>query len=183
MRSKQEFIREWNNWVATESEGKLPTQERTSRFSGTPALFAFRDMDYFALISPIGWTPAAYEIAEIIVPRGFVTDFASVPRLFWSMLPPIGRYGYAAIFHDFTYWQQTASRDEADKLFHDTMLELTVGTVTRNVLYYSVRCFGFLAWRNNAAAKASGEKRILCEFPTDLTTSWVEWKKRPDVFV
>ena len=110
-----------------------------TRFSGTPALFAFRDMDYFALISPIGWTPAAYEIAEIIVPRGFVTDFASVPRLFWSMLPPIGRYGYAAIFHDFAYWQQTARRDEADKLFHETMIELAVGRLTRNVLYYSVR--------------------------------------------
>ena len=183
MRSKQEFIREWNNWVATSGGGSAETPAGPPQFSGTPALFAFRDMDYFALISPIGWTPAPYKIAEIIVPRGFVTDFASVPRLFWSMFPPIGRYGYAAIFHDFAYWQQTASRDEADKLFHDTMVELAVGTVTRNVLYYSVRLFGFFAWHKNASARASGEKRILCEFPTDIMTRWADWKKRPGAFV
>lgn len=35
------------------------------------------------------------------VPKGFLTDGASVPRVFWSFLPPWGLYGQAAILHDF----------------------------------------------------------------------------------
>lgn len=35
------------------------------------------------------------------VPRGFVTDLASVPRLFWMALPPCGNYTPAAVVHDY----------------------------------------------------------------------------------
>ena len=30
---------------------------------------------------------------RITVPKGFETDFASVPRFFWRLLPPTGNYG------------------------------------------------------------------------------------------
>ncbi|MDI5166053.1 DUF1353 domain-containing protein, partial [Salmonella enterica subsp. enterica serovar Montevideo] len=33
----------------------------------------------------------------IEVPVGFVTDLATVPRIFWSLLPPDGEYAKAAI--------------------------------------------------------------------------------------
>ena len=36
----------------------------------------------------------------IVVPVGFVTDFASVPRAFWSLYPPTGPWAPAAIVHD-----------------------------------------------------------------------------------
>ena len=36
----------------------------------------------------------------IDVHAGFVTDFASVPRFFWRVLPPTGPYGKAAVIHD-----------------------------------------------------------------------------------
>jgi hypothetical protein len=39
-------------------------------------------------------------LTTITVPAGFVTDFASVPKLFWNLLPPTGRYGKAAVVHD-----------------------------------------------------------------------------------
>ena len=37
------------------------------------------------------------------IPNGFITDFASVPRLFWNIFPPIGNYRNAAIVHDYLY--------------------------------------------------------------------------------
>jgi hypothetical protein len=40
----------------------------------------------------------------INVPIGFKTDFASVPRLLWSIIPRWGKYGNAAVIHDFLYW-------------------------------------------------------------------------------
>ncbi|WP_139385602.1 DUF1353 domain-containing protein, partial [Salmonella enterica] len=39
----------------------------------------------------------------IEVPAGFVTDFASVPRIFWTILPSDGKYAKAAIIYDYLY--------------------------------------------------------------------------------
>ena len=39
----------------------------------------------------------------IEVPQGFETDFASVPRFFWRVVPPWGRYSPAAVVHDYLY--------------------------------------------------------------------------------
>jgi hypothetical protein len=40
------------------------------------------------------------------LPAGYVTDFASVPRLLWNMLPPHDRMTNAAILHDYKYDNQ-----------------------------------------------------------------------------
>ena len=71
-----------------------------------------------------------------------------MPRVFWALLPPIGRYGYAALFHDFVSWQQTTDRATADRVFRDTMKELGVSRLTDFVMFWSVRIFLFLSWRN-----------------------------------
>lgn len=39
----------------------------------------------------------------IRVPKGFITDFASVPRILHSVLPKTGKYGKAAVLHDYLY--------------------------------------------------------------------------------
>jgi len=39
-------------------------------------------------------------LCGITVPAGFVSDGASVPRMFWWLFPPVGRYMAAAILHD-----------------------------------------------------------------------------------
>jgi hypothetical protein len=185
MKSKEEFLQQWMNSVVNEASADWPPNRGKKDFSGAPTFYAFVDMDYFILLSPISWASAskAYAQAKVTVPRGFVTDFASVPRVFWSLMPPIGRYGYAALFHDFVYWQQVISRTSADRLLFDTMKELQVPRLTSTIIYGAVRVFGFMAWRANAAAKSAGERRLLREFPTDITTRWLEWKARPGVFV
>lgn len=36
----------------------------------------------------------------VFVPAGMLTDLASIPSFVWSLLPPSGKYGAAAIVHD-----------------------------------------------------------------------------------
>jgi uncharacterized protein DUF1353 len=143
----------------------------------------FADPIYF-LLKPITWKPNPGQEAfqAVTVPVGFVTDFASIPRKFWSFLPPDGKYTYPAIVHDFLYWTQTRPKEEADKIFKFGMEEFGIGTVNSTLIYNAVYWFGSNAWKENAALKAKGEKRILKRFPVNPTLTWVEWKKLPNVF-
>lgn len=82
-------------------------------------------------------------VGPITVPAGFVTDFASVPKLLWNILPPFGRYGKAAIVHDYLYRTQGyASKPVADAIFLEAMKALGVGRLTRYTMFYAVRLFG-----------------------------------------
>lgn len=79
---------------------------------------------------------------RIVIPAGFVTDFASVPRIFWTILPPAGSYGPAAVLHDFLYRTHAATKDRADRYFFEAMTNLGVPTWKRYVMYNAVHYFG-----------------------------------------
>src|SRR5256885_9984018 len=86
---------------------------------GALHLFRFKD-PFYVLTSPIAWKPNADQdptLEPVEVPKGFVTDLASVPRIFWSYLRPDGNYAYAAIIHDYLYWVQSRAREAADLVF------------------------------------------------------------------
>jgi hypothetical protein len=87
--------------------------------------------------------------ATISVPAGFETDFASIPRFFWRVLPPTGKYGKAAVVHDYIYRTPSVplTRAEADQVFLDAMADLGVGRMTRSVMYRAVRVFGGRAYQ------------------------------------
>jgi hypothetical protein len=80
----------------------------------------------------------------IVVPAGFETDFASVPRFFWRLLPPTGQYGKAAVIHDYLYRTVTEdfTKNECDRIFLEAMEYLGVGRPTRYAMYWGVRLFG-----------------------------------------
>ena len=83
----------------------------------------------------------------LFVPKGFVTDFASIPRLFWWIFSPSGeKYDEAALIHDWLYAFQSCTRKEADLLFYICMREYGVGWITANIMYYTVRLFGRTHW-------------------------------------
>jgi Protein of unknown function (DUF1353) len=58
---------------------------------------------------------------EIVVPRGFVTDLASIPRIFWGILPP-HHYSYrlAALIHDYLLYQKS-DYGYANQVFKEIM--------------------------------------------------------------
>ncbi|TKB88578.1 MAG: DUF1353 domain-containing protein [Nitrospira sp.] len=139
---------------------------------------------YF-LTAPISWTPNPGQDAykAVTVPTGFVTDFASIPRIFWSALKPDEEYAYAAVVHDYLYWDQKRTREEADLIFKMAMEDFDIGALKVGAIYRAVRHLGGeSAWNDNAKKKAQGEKRILIRFPSDPRTTWDDWKQRPGVF-
>ncbi|MDR1281673.1 MAG: DUF1353 domain-containing protein [Opitutaceae bacterium] len=98
-------------------------------------------------------------LGRINIPTGFFSDLASVPRLFWRLFPPSGKYTAAAIVHDFLYYHQSAqvnetdsvliARADADAVFLEAMEALETGWFTRHAIYRSVRIGGFIAWKTN----------------------------------
>jgi len=152
--------------------------------SGEPLkIQRFLDRMYF-LLSPIQWRPddSSSKFKEVVVPTGFVTDFASIPAIFWPVLPPDDEYAYAAVVHDYLYWEQSLSRADSDEIFRLAMYDLDVSKKKSNVIMAAVRTFGKSAWDKNASLKLNGERRILRRFPTSADTRWSDWKKEADVF-
>ena len=98
----------------------------------------------------------AYEVGEegsgdsVAVPRGMVSDFASVPRPIWWFAAPWGKHGHAAVIHDAGYYLQRRSRSEYDRIFLEAMQVLEVGKLKRTLMYVAVRWFGRAAWCANA---------------------------------
>ena len=144
----------------------------------------FGDWDfYYVSGGSITWRPnPGQKLQEVRVPAGFVTDLTSIPRVFWQALRPEGRYAYAAVVHDYLYWEQKRPREEADQILKFAMEDSKVNPKLVETIYLAVRNFGQTAWSNNAKLKKSGERRFLKQFPEDFTISWSEWKKKPDVF-
>lgn len=81
---------------------------------------------------------------RVCVPDGFVTDFASVPRLFWPIFPPSGKWNRAAIIHDYLCDSKTCSRFLADAIFRECMRELGVPRWRRVLMYYAVRAYSIV---------------------------------------
>lgn len=102
---------------------------------------------------------------SVEVPIGFMTDFASVPIIIWSFLPPWGKYGNAAVIHDYLYWEQNRTREESDKIFREAMVVLSVSNLTSSIMYYAVKWFGFGAWSGNRKTREKGVNRVMESLP------------------
>lgn len=115
----------------------------------SPADLRIFDAYRFVLISEFEYHVGQYPSEEVIcVPTGFVTDLASVPRILWSILPPLGEYSKAAIIHDYMYHKKSYSRKRADEIFREAMAVLGVAKWRRTVMYLAVRMFGGNSWRS-----------------------------------
>lgn len=91
---------------------------------------------------------------EVIrVPKGFITDFASVPRLFWMVIPPDGEYTAAAVVHDYLYHKHIYKRKRSDKIFLEAMKTLKVPFWKRRIMYRAVRLFGWVPWKKKREAR------------------------------
>jgi len=87
---------------------------------------------------------------KVTVPKGAKTDFASIPRIFWPILPPVGRYSRAAVVHDYLYRHGLFTRKECDLVFLHAMEELNVVKWKRIIMYKAVRLFGKSAYKGKS---------------------------------
>ncbi|MDH3903262.1 MAG: DUF1353 domain-containing protein [Xanthomonadales bacterium] len=127
-----------------------------SRFTEPLVVTPLTDGKTWITLSDFGYEIGTEGSGNIIhVPIGTYTDFASIPRLLWAFLPRWGKYGNAAVIHDWMYWDQSRKRQEADQVFLEGMGVLEVPTWKRHLIYYAVRCFGWLAWLSNQRKKGT----------------------------
>lgn len=87
-----------------------------------------------------------YTLMPIEVPRGFKTDFASVPRipLIYDALGGIANK--SAVIHDWLYTKQYTSRYLADNIFLEAMKDEGVSLIRRQLIYAGVRLGGSTHW-------------------------------------
>lgn len=81
----------------------------------------------------------------VIVPAGYVTDMATVPRVFWPITPPTGRDEVAFIIHDYLYENKDSlgySRRFADRQLRLFQEKYGSGRVRSFLMYSAVRLFG-----------------------------------------
>ena len=75
----------------------------------------------------------------IIVPAGFETDLASIPRIFQSLVPKVDKHMLPAIVHDYLCRKEDYKRKLADKIFLEAMRLKQVNPVRRRIMYWAVR--------------------------------------------
>lgn len=108
-----------------------------------------------------------YDVS-ILIPTGFRTDFASVPRAFWPILSPTGVLMIPGLLHDFYYRHHffiqksgyltntkfipcfsLMGRGWADDLLAQISSEINHSNVPGDLAYVSLAVFGGFAWNSN----------------------------------
>jgi len=109
-----------------------------------------------------------------IIPRHFIFDGASIPRLFWNMLSPSGYLFLAGLLHDFIYKYRFAyvysiidsldggepriikhwfDQAGADLMFEELADTICVGAhFFTKAAYISLRGFGWITWNKYRGA-------------------------------
>jgi hypothetical protein len=84
------------------------------------------------------------------VPKGFLTDGASIPKGFWWLTGPpnLPRYQRATLLHDYLYRNTIGTQKNADDLFLELLKLNGVSRFKRGVMWAGLRAFGWLYWRD-----------------------------------
>jgi hypothetical protein len=111
-------------------------------FSGPVVAEWLPDGVHMRVLTEIRYTDPAGHVW--VVPAGFITDGASIPQAFWSLIgsPFTGVYRMAPVFHDAAYDNWGVSREDADTMLHTALLELGCSQWLADVIYEGVRVGG-----------------------------------------
>jgi hypothetical protein len=91
----------------------------------------------------------------IAIPKGFEWDLSSVPKIFWSILPPDGDFIIGALIHDYLYQNKMFTRSFADRemyLWNEAVnktIKLSLKRIDNKIRYIGVRLFGNFVWNKN----------------------------------
>jgi hypothetical protein len=123
------------------------------KFLDLPALKMLPSGTEWRLLLPLIYL--RHDYSAITVPTGFITDLASIPRIFHSLIPVNGKHSPAAIIHDYLYAVQPMSRAEADAIFLEAMEAVGVNWLRRKAMYAAVRTGGWVAWNERKKYRES----------------------------
>lgn len=130
--------------------------QRCDRFSGLAHLEDQEDGETAILLDPLTYTTKDGWV--ITVPTGEFTDFASIPRLLWTLIPPRGVYNRPAIIHDYLYKHApfdhlmvACSRLRADYILREACENCDDRFSQRWMIYWGVRSGGWKPWNKYRA--------------------------------
>ena len=81
-----------------------------------------------------------------IVPRGFVTDLASIPKIAQVVYSIDDETRCPAVLHDWLYCTKQTSREEADSLLKEAITRANSAQFKANSFWIAVRMGGWLYW-------------------------------------
>lgn len=126
------------------------------------------------VISPIGDGLNIYIVNDFhfmadgeiyCIPEGFESDWASVPRVWWRIVPP-HQYPHASLMHDFLYSAEVFDRRKCDDMFYDALRERGASIARAYAMWLAVRIGGATVWARhdrrkvNALREAAGLETI-----------------------
>lgn len=109
---------------------------------------------------------------NIVIPSGFITDLASIPKLArWYICPTDSDIMEAAVLHDFLYrytggsffgWvgDERFTRTMSDKILRIGCRSLHMGKTKSWLVFVAVRVFGWASWRRYLKSKSPLPKMI-----------------------
>jgi hypothetical protein len=105
-------------------------------------------------------------IGYVVVPEGFVTDFASVPRIPFAYMLTGGKASSASVIHDYLYSTQGVSRATADAVFYEAIRVEGHSRFTASLMWLGVRVGGWWAWdKPNVPQSPDVQERMAQEAP------------------
>lgn len=142
-----------------------------------PAIRWFTDQPrQYVLLEPFKYQPRR-NAEPIVVPAGFVTDFASIPGPLVILFGP-SVHDLPAVVHDYLYWRQACTRDQADRIFYQALENFGVAWPRRVAIRGGLALGGALAYGQNAEDRKQRLPRIIpvSELQIPMTT-WEEYRK------
>ncbi len=120
------------------------------------------------------WHYTLEDGTQLLVPKGFIFDGASIPRPFWAVLNPIGLLLIPGLLHDYAYkydqlWQINADRQVVpymenkgkeywDHLFKQVGKEVNGFFLINAIAWLAVAVGGSGAWEEHRKAGLKAEK-------------------------
>lgn len=93
----------------------------------------------FELLNDLHYRTATGEL--VIVPRGFLTDYASVPWYGRWLVPKVGRYNRASVVHDYLVTESGKEWKESNRIFLEAMKADKVRLWRQVVIYLAVELY------------------------------------------
>jgi hypothetical protein len=102
--------------------------------------------DFWSVASELVWCDPTY--GRISVPKGFLTDLASIPRALRNLpaFDPNGLSRRPAVVHDWLYQVQSHPKAWCDLFLRDSMITEKCSVADAYAFYDAVHWFGQSSW-------------------------------------
>ena len=97
----------------------------------------------------------------VVVPKGTLTDFASIPRFIRVFMPNRWKYSTGSVIHDYLYRYGDKSKEISDAIFLEAQIAEGLSPAGAHILTLAVTLFGHHAYsKGRKYAKSQRRKEL-----------------------